>query len=179
MTIAPNAFQFMWDKLNEPIKALETRVADLSRQSSRAETAGAVEVVDALPSAGEKGRVLYLSTNNKLYYDNGSSFVEIVSGSTAARIAVGSYTGTGAVKAVTGVGFAPKVVITKAQSGATYKTLCFRFGLVGDLTWYIDDTANHDALAGLIVSLDSDGFTLSANAHVNQSGIVYYYLCLG
>lgn len=71
-------FNALWDALMDPIKALERDVANLRRQAGRSEVAGAVEVVAALPSAGEMGRLLYLSAGgggDGLYVDNGSSWV--------------------------------------------------------------------------------------------------------
>lgn len=42
-----------------------------------------VENVGALPSAGIKGRIVFLTTDSQFYYDNGSAYVLIIDASTA------------------------------------------------------------------------------------------------
>jgi hypothetical protein len=70
-------FDRMWKAVNELPKSVSERVDNLSRLSARAEVAGALEVVSSLPSAGEKGRLLYLSSDDLIYYDNGSTWTQL------------------------------------------------------------------------------------------------------
>lgn len=75
--VAEQDFNRLWEALLEPMRALERQVADLSRQSARAEVAGAVEVVSALGSAGKKGRLVYLTTDDQIYYDDGTAWTAL------------------------------------------------------------------------------------------------------
>ncbi len=68
-------FNRMWSELQKPVQELKQQIANLSRQTARSEVAGAFEVVSALPSAGKAGRVLYLNSDDKPYYDNGSDWI--------------------------------------------------------------------------------------------------------
>ncbi len=76
-------FNTLWKALNQPIKVLEASVNNVQRQARRAEVAGAAEVVSALPAVGEKGRILFLTTDNTLYYDNGTEWVALTGGGLA------------------------------------------------------------------------------------------------
>ncbi len=63
-------------RLHERIAALERIVRTLSAYLN----GGSVQqapVVSALPAAGRQGRLVILSTDSKLYRDNGSSWVAI------------------------------------------------------------------------------------------------------
>lgn len=94
----------------------------------------------------------------------------------ASDLHVGSYTGTGSSLAITGVGFQPNAVII-ADSDAS--TRC---------QWASSDMpsghcSNFGASAGVtngtgVTSFDSDGFTLSTNQGINQSGHTYYYVAI-
>lgn len=68
-------FDNLWATLMKPVRKLQQQVTDINRQAARSEVAGAVEVVAALPSAGEKGRLLFLSTDNQMYFDNGTVWI--------------------------------------------------------------------------------------------------------
>lgn len=65
----------------DPHARLLDRIAELERQMRsllaflQGGCVSQIPVVDALPSAGREGRLLGLSTNGKVYYDNGSSWV--------------------------------------------------------------------------------------------------------
>lgn len=68
-------FDLYWRRLMEPIRELERRVAALEGRPSRAEEAGGVAVVDALPPPGIRGRILFRTTDNTFYGDNGTGWV--------------------------------------------------------------------------------------------------------
>jgi len=68
-------FDLYWNRLMAPIRALEQRVAALEGRPSRAEEAGGVAVVDALPAAGVPGRILFRTTDRKFYGDTGTAWV--------------------------------------------------------------------------------------------------------
>lgn len=70
-----NDFDLYWKRLMAPIRDLERRVAALESRPSRAEEAGGVALVDALPPAGKKGRVVFLTADNKFYGDTGATWV--------------------------------------------------------------------------------------------------------
>lgn len=73
----PREFQQLWNTLNRPVKRERARITRLERRPSRAETAGAVEVVTVLPTVGIKGRLLYLETGDAsegLYVDHGTTW---------------------------------------------------------------------------------------------------------
>jgi len=68
-------FDLYWQRLMAPIRALEQRVAALEARPSRAEEAGGVALVDALPAPGVKGRILFRTTDNTFYGDTGAAWV--------------------------------------------------------------------------------------------------------
>jgi hypothetical protein len=47
-----------------------------------------VETVNLLPSAGDAGRIVRLSANQKFYLDNGSNWQEIIDSETASRLVI-------------------------------------------------------------------------------------------
>lgn len=79
-------FNHLWDSLMAPVRELQDQVTNINRLASRAEVAGAVEVVGALPAAGEKGRLLFLSTDNMMYFDNGTTWIPMGGATIAARM---------------------------------------------------------------------------------------------
>lgn len=64
-----------------PSERLADQIADLNRRLKNIEAflqGGAVQqfpVVDALPTPGRKGRAVVLSSDSKLYVDNGTSWI--------------------------------------------------------------------------------------------------------
>ena len=67
-------FDQLWTELNKPLNQMRARIRQLSKLTPRAEVAGALEVVDSLPSAGKKGRLLYDDSDDTTYVDDGSSW---------------------------------------------------------------------------------------------------------
>lgn len=68
-------FLALFRALDEPFAEVRRRLAALEKQPARAEVAGAVEVVAALPTAGQPGRLLYQSAAPAgLYADNGAGW---------------------------------------------------------------------------------------------------------
>ncbi len=63
-------------RLHEKIGSLERRLRALETWSSGGSTQQ-VPAAAALPTAGRKGRVMFNTSDNKLYVDNGSSWVVI------------------------------------------------------------------------------------------------------
>ena len=73
--ITDEQFLALFRQMHEPVEGLEQRLAQLEKQPSRAEVAGAVEVVATLPPAGQQGRLLYQSDAPAgLYVDGGSQW---------------------------------------------------------------------------------------------------------
>lgn len=88
------------------------------------------------------------------------------------QVVSGTYTGNGAAnRAITGVGFEPDVLIIK---GNVTQTAVIRTNtMIGGLTKPIGATA---LTAGVVQSFGADGFTLGADASVNQNGTTYYWI---
>jgi len=73
--VSDEMFLSLFRQMQEPVEGLERRLAQLEKQPSRAEVAGAVEVVVTLPAAGQQGRILYQSGDPAgLYVDGGSQW---------------------------------------------------------------------------------------------------------
>lgn len=89
------------------------------------------------------------------------------------RLVTGSYVGDGvAGHAITGIGFAPDLVVVNPGSLASLSVARTK-SMTGDLSKELG--APNAPVAGLITSVDRDGFTLGASPSVNQSGVVYFY----
>ena len=94
----------------------------------------------------------------------------------ASDLHVGTYTGNGGSNAITGVGFQPNAVII-ASASTTVRCQwassdmpsghCSNFGTATGVT---NGTG--------VTSLDADGFTLSTNNGINDSGVTYYYVAI-
>lgn len=72
-------FDDQWRTIKRQLDDIERRLAKTSIQP-RAEVAGAVPVyatISDLPSAGVLGRVAAVSADNKLYFDNGTTWKEV------------------------------------------------------------------------------------------------------
>ncbi len=96
---------------------------------------------------------------------------------TKIRVAYGTYTGDGGTQAISGLGFAPKVVVVKANH-ATNGHAMIRTTTMGDAQNITNGTQDDG-----IQSLDTDGFTVahvaSATGRVNESGKAYYWYAFG
>jgi len=96
----------------------------------------------------------------------------VLSSPAEAQVASGSYVGNGTSQSISGLGFQPDVVIVK---GNVAQTAVIRTStMAGDATKPI--AAATGLTAGLIQSLDADGFTVGSGSRVNQSGINYYWV---
>ena len=91
------------------------------------------------------------------------------------HMANGSYSGDGsASQAIAGLGFQPDLVIIKAAT-AEDSYACTKDMPAG----FAKNLAQALALqAGLIESLDTDGFTVGADAAVNSEGVEYYWVAM-
>jgi hypothetical protein len=73
--VSDEQFLSLFRQMREPVEGIEGRLARLEKQPSRAEVAGAVEVVATLPEAGQQGRILYQSGDPAgLYVDGGAGW---------------------------------------------------------------------------------------------------------
>lgn len=73
--ITDEQFLTLYRQMQEPVEDVEGRLARLEKQPARAEVAGAVEVVETLPPAGQPGRLLYQSGSPAgLYVDGGTQW---------------------------------------------------------------------------------------------------------
>ena len=147
------------------------------------------EVLGSLPTAGTEGRLVYLTTDDKLYTDNGSAFSVLNS------FKIGTFTRDTATasgtQAVTGVGFQP-TQIEFFMGGASTKEMSVGFdngtnrycvaaddGASAD-TWV---TSENNSIAsfitrpttqyvGYVSSLDADGFTLTWTKTGSPTGTI-------
>lgn len=118
----------------------------------------------------------YVNQNaSKFYYASfGGSAPPNTSGTF--DMASGSYTGTGATLSIENLGFEPDLVIIK-NTTTNYGVFRTRLMKASGSTAYIG--AVTVAVSNGITSLDSGGFTLSTNALVNSTGVVYHYQAFG
>lgn len=125
----------------------------------------------ARPAPGFLNR-LYINTQLKtIQQDDGAAWQNIVH--YGQRMALGSYTGDGSSNvAITGVGFAPTLVIVFPLSGTNPAFIKSVNHAAGDSHKFLDATTSTSG----IDSLDSDGFTVDADA--NNNAIVYNYLAI-
>lgn len=69
------AFQeLMWQRFQADIEALRQAVERVENQSASSIVTLGVRVVDSLPSAGNEGHIVFLTTDSKYYGDNGSGW---------------------------------------------------------------------------------------------------------
>ncbi len=97
----------------------------------------------------------------------------LAAGTASAQVRSGFYAGNGASLSIGGLGFQPDFVLVKGDSAsmravARTPTLAATKEMTGPLA----------AVAGLITSLDADGFSLGADARVNQAGIQYHWVAI-
>lgn len=123
----------------------------------------------ARPVPGYAGR-FYINTETKtIQMDNGAGWTDLIHYYT--RVKVGTFAGDGAsAKGITGIGFSPtylQVIPLTGTNPAFAKGFNFASG---DSHKFSDNTTD---VAG-IKTLDSDGFTVDANANVN--GVTYQYV---
>jgi len=89
------------------------------------------------------------------------------------RVKSGTYTGTGLARSISGVGFAPDVVIVDGVNAGNNAVI--RSNTMANPNSKELDVASALA-AGQITSLDADGFSLGADADVNQNTRTYYWV---
>jgi len=81
----------------------------------------------------------------------------------------GSYFGNGTSKSITGIPFNPSMVLIKADT-ANYAVFCTSAMPSNSTAYMAAATAN---LAGAILSIDDNGFSVGSNAVVNTNGVSY------
>lgn len=125
----------------------------------------------ARPAASTDGRIYINEETKTIQKDDGVAWADLIHYYT--RIKIGTFTGDGTSnKAITGLGFAPTGVFVIPLTGSNpsfFKGINFA---TGDAHKFSDNTTDTAA----IDTLDSDGFTVDANANVN--GIVYQYIAI-
>lgn len=60
---------------SDPALALAERLSQLERRLAAVETREGIPVVTSLPAFGRKGRLVFLTTDSKVYKDTGSAWV--------------------------------------------------------------------------------------------------------
>jgi hypothetical protein len=86
-------------------------------------------------------------------------------------IQTGYYIGNGSSQSISGLGFQPESVIIKANTAAG-QTVWKTNSMAATNTAYLSATANDTAS---MITLDSDGFTLSNSAQVNTANVRYIW----
>jgi hypothetical protein len=125
----------------------------------------------ARPATGFAGRI-YINTQTKtIQLDSGAAWADLIH--YYQRQKVGSYTGDGtSARGITGLDFGPTSVMVVPLSGtnpAFIKTVDMASGNSHKFSDNTTDTAG-------IKTLDSDGFTVDANANVNA--VLYQYVAI-
>lgn len=93
-----------------------------------------------------------------------------VAGRAGSQMETGWYTGNGTSQSITGVGFIPEIVIIK---GDTYQSAVMRTdSMTGDNAK--DLSSSSSLQAGLITSLDTDGFSVGGDYRVNKGPMPFY-----
>ncbi len=111
-----------------------------------------------------------------------AAFVFGTSNSSAGNVASGAYTGNGSTSGpAQTLGFRPALLIVRAGSGVTAKTVVTGHMLDGkaDTHWFLDETGGGPNGTAALVELTDTGFRPIANSvHVNASGQGYIYWAL-
>jgi hypothetical protein len=161
----------------------ETGTTTATKAGTLLDTADPLTIGNALPTSSDSDGVLdevRLSSAARspgwllTQYRNVSSpgtFYSLTPTSTN-DLRTGSYIGNGAPRAIGGVGFQPDVVILKGNESTVNRGVIGTSSM-GPLSKGM--TGSVPALAGLITSLDGDGFSLSGDAQVNQAGLEYQW----
>lgn len=118
---------------------------------------------------------LYLAMNDNKVVDEAKqerkSVRPLVNKAAAANFSIqtGYYIGNGTSQSISGLGFQPQTVIIKAATTAgsgIWKTS----SMPANNTAFFSATANN---TGSLISLDSDGFSVAANANTNNANVRY------
>jgi len=145
--------------------------------NSFTDVANLVNSIQGLQSDGFQVGTDASANSNTIVY-NWAAFggaASLSSGSGTFKSASGSYTGTGQNEVISKLDFSPNLVIIK---GDTAQTGVFRTSQVGgDLSALLDAAAV--SIAGAIISINPDGFSIGTSATVNTSGVTYYWTAYG
>ena len=167
--------------------------ADVGNQGAEPVKKAVNGVETALAAGDIQAGTLYLLVWNAAWDSAAGAFELVKLGvphPKTAKLATGSYTGDGSTsQAITGLGFAPKVlqIIEGSSDGtnARYFWTSSEF-VVSDpqgFAMLLGGGSNAGStLDNRVVSLDSDGFTVSddgADEDPNQTGSTYYFTALG
>ena len=101
------------------------------------------------------------------------------------QVVTGTYTGDGAAsQAITGLGFKPKylrIYERKTTAASTTNPTITTDRIIDDHVsgMSIDCDSTFKTRAGIIISLDADGFTVGTTSTPNVSGTVYSYVAIG
>ena len=97
----------------------------------------------------------------------------LAAGPAAAQVRTGVYAGNGSPRSIGGLGFQPDLVLVKGDS-ATMRAVARTSTMAASK----ETTGPLPAVAGLITSLDPDGFSLDGDARVNQAGVSYHWIAV-
>lgn len=117
------------------------------------------------PAAGNEGRIHWRTSTDRLFVDNGASWISIESTFVlAARTAIINYTGNGASRTITGMGFSPDVVTTVCAQGGL-SPMIRTTQHTNNSTGYVDGTLQTADITGFV----ADGFTLGTGTNSNTN----------
>ena len=121
------------------------------------------------PAAALAGRLYINSQTKTVQRDDGAAWGDLIHYYT--RVKVGTFTGDGtSAKGITGVGFAPTFLLVIPLTGTNPAFAKGTDFASGNSHKFSDNTTDTSG----IKTLDSDGFTVDANANVNT--VVYQYV---
>jgi len=127
------------------------------------------------------GEMIFNSTTDKVEYWDGTAWYGItyeVSGESPYNNVL--YTGNGTARSITGVGFEPDLVWIKKRNSASYSS-----HMLFDTVRGVDKVIRTDSTAaeydgtgtGYQTSFNTDGFSITGNSFVNQSGYTFVAWC--
>lgn len=125
----------------------------------------ATAVLDVTPGSISLGAADEVNKNGVTYH---CAAFQVTSG----KVQVGKYTGTGAQLSVTGLGFSPDMVIWISEDDFLAK-----IHAPASATDVLQTFEGGESAGTFLTSIDSDGFTVTANPNgLSRVGITYYWV---
>jgi len=95
------------------------------------------------------------------------------------NVKVGIYIGNAAARSITGIGFKPEVVwlIEKETSGDEHGSMGFLTASAASVV-LLQNLGSAPAFDAGLITMDSDGFTLTSSVKTNTLNTTYFFLCL-
>lgn len=142
-----------------------------------ADSSGRAKMADAFITTAKLGA---LSVDTAALADGAVTLPKIATGSTILQLKVGTFAGNSSTtNAITGVGFQPDIIFVQNQSNPQFVSLGLKALASGSPVKGPFGVIQIGNLGAATIQYDADGFTvLTADSHVNGSGITYGYVCI-